>query len=334
MELARRAGSPTALAYALTGRISAVFAPDTVAECLALATELRDVGERIGDKERMADAHFIRQMAELQLGDMSQVQADLTVATRLAEELRQPTQLWEACSARALLALTTGELAEAERSMERALDLGARAQPAEAIPVHAIQRYTLCDFRGAVAEVEPRMLELGRAHPVRPIFRCVLAHVRARLGRDREARQALDALTADDCSAIPFDQEWLYSVSLLAETSALVGEDGSARVLYELLLPWAQLSAANYAEGIRGSVSRYLGLLTLTTKRWSEAARHFEDALDANARMGARPWLAHTENDYARMLLARGEPGDDELAQELAGRALEGYRAMGMAVPR
>jgi hypothetical protein len=24
--------------------------------------------------------------------------------------------------------------------------------------------------------------------------------------------------------------------------------------------------------------------------------------------MGARPWLAHTQHDYARMLLARGRP--------------------------
>ena len=29
-----------------------------------------------------------------------------------------------------------------------------------------------------------------------------------------------------------------------------------------------------------------------------------------NARMGARPWLARTQDDFARMLLARGGPGD------------------------
>jgi hypothetical protein len=49
-----------------------------------------------------------------------------------------------------------------------------------------------------------------------------------------------------------------------------------------------------------------------------------------NARMGARPWVAQTEHDYARMLAARGESGDRERALELAGRALEGYRSLGM----
>ena len=45
-------------------------------------------------------------------------------------------------------------------------------------------------------------------------------------------------------------------------------------------------------------------------ERWEEAAQHFEDALAMNARMGARPWLAHTQHEYAVMLLARDQPGD------------------------
>ena len=64
--------------------------------------------------------------------------------------------------------------------------------------------------------------------------------------------------------------------------------------------------------------------------RFKDAAGHFEEALRMNARMGARPWVAHTEHDYARMLAARGEPGDREQAIELAGRALDGYSEVGM----
>jgi hypothetical protein len=67
--------------------------------------------------------------------------------------------------------------------------------------------------------------------------------------------------------------------------------------------------------------------------RWSEAARHFEDALEMNARMGARPWLADTQNDYARMLLARGAPGDRQKAQLLLSQAVPTYRRLGMPVP-
>ena len=56
--------------------------------------------------------------------------------------------------------------------------------------------------------------------------------------------------------------------------------------------------------------------------RWEDAQCHFEDALAMNARMGARPWLAHTQYQYAIMLLARSHPSDDEKAVALLDKAL------------
>jgi Tetratricopeptide repeat len=75
-----------------------------------------------------------------------------------------------------------------------------------------------------------------------------------------------------------------------------------------------------------GPVARYLGICAATTGRWDEAAAHFEDALAMNARLGARPLLAHTEHDYGRMLLAR----DDPRAAELLARAAASFRGLGM----
>jgi tetratricopeptide (TPR) repeat protein len=65
-------------------------------------------------------------------------------------------------------------------------------------------------------------------------------------------------------------------------------------------------------------------------ERWQDAERHFEAALEMNRRIGARSWLAHTQVDYARMLSARAEAGDPERALELARRALDGHRNLGM----
>jgi hypothetical protein len=76
-----------------------------------------------------------------------------------------------------------------------------------------------------------------------------------------------------------------------------------------------------------------MGLLAATMERWSDAARHFEDALAMNERMGARPWLAHTQHDYARMLLARGNPEDAARADELLAAAEATYRELGMVSP-
>ena len=71
-------------------------------------------------------------------------------------------------------------------------------------------------------------------------------------------------------------------------------------------------------------------MLATTMERWEDAAQHFEDALAMNARMGARPWLAHTQHQYAVMLLARHQPGDRDKAMSLLHEALTTARALGM----
>jgi DNA-binding SARP family transcriptional activator len=330
VELARRSESLTALAYALDGRASAIIAPDTVAEFLALATELRDVAERIGDAERVVAAHSHRLIAHLLVGDIRAAEADVAASSRIAEQLRQPVHLWRVCGERALLALAAGRLAEAEELIEQALALGERAQGEAAISVYRLQRYTLCDLRGNVDGLEPAIRELVRRHPARPVFRCVLVHLHARLGRLDEARHPFADLAEDDFSALPFDQEWLFAMALLSEMCALLGDGDAAAVLYRLLLPYAAYNAVDVGEGFAGSVSRYLGLLAATTARWDDAVRAFGNALEMNERTGARPWLAHTQRDYAHMLLARDGRGDRKRALELLGAALAIYRELGM----
>ena len=50
-----------------------------------------------------------------------------------------------------------------------------------------------------------------------------------------------------------------------------------------------------------------------------------------NERLGARPWLARTQLDYARMLLRRDAAGDGERARGLLEAALATAREIGMA---
>jgi len=330
VELARRTGNPAALVYALTGRPSVIAAPDTVEECRALADELREVAERVGDAERMLQGYIDGFIARAILGDVSGQAAVLAAASRIACELRQPTHAWQVSATQAMLALTSGSFATAEELILEAFTLGERAQPEMAIPIHRLQHYMLSDFLDQLEAVEPSIHDLVAEYPARSVFRCVLCHLHARLGRLPEAKRALDDLAADDFSALPFDQEWLYGMSLLAETCALLDESDATPVVYRLLLPWGALNSVDHPEGFRGSVSRYLGLLATMMKRWEDAILHFEVALEMNERMGARPWLAHTQHDYARMLLERSEPGDDERTREFLARALATYRELGM----
>jgi DNA-binding SARP family transcriptional activator len=330
VELARRSANASTLSYALDGRAAAIVAHDTAEELLAVGAELREVAHRSGDPEKELAGRIWRFHAQLFLGEFHAAASDLADADRLAQELRQPVQLWLVCANRAMLSLATGGLSQARELIEDALALGEHAQPHGAIPIYWFQRFTLSDFVGGLEEITPALQDLVLRYPARVMFRCAAAYLDARLGRLEAARGALHALAADDFSGVPIDQEWLYGTSFLAEVAAILGDAACAAALYPLLLPWARLSAADVSEGIRGSVARYLGLLATTLGRCDEAADHFVQALDANEQMGAMPWLAHTRRDYAQLLLARNEPGDPEQGLELIREAIATYRRLGM----
>ncbi|HET7047361.1 MAG TPA: BTAD domain-containing putative transcriptional regulator [Solirubrobacteraceae bacterium] len=329
--LARRTTDPRVLAYALDGCGSIIGGrPGTGAEQTALADELLGLAQRAGDRERVVSAHYQKFIAAIGIGDIRRAEAALTAAATVAEELRQPVQLWQVCAARAMLAIAAGRLAEADELTERARALGERAQRGIAIPTYTLQRYTRRDFEGQLADVEPAIREAAREYVSQPVYRCALIHLQARLGKAAPARRALDELARDEFAMLPLDNEWLYATSLLAEACSLLHDTTAASALYHQLSPFSEYNTVDTPDAIRGSVSRYLGILAATIDRWDASAVHFEHALVTNERWGFLPWLAHTRHDYARMLLDRNAPGDRERALELIGAALATYRTIGM----
>ena len=201
-------------------------------------------------------------------------------------------------------------------------------QPPACDPHDRLQRYTLACFRGDVVSAEP-LRELAAAYPARSVFRCAYANGLARAGLHGEAKALVDELAQNDFASLPFDQEWLYAMSLLAETCTLLGDRSTAAVLYRLMTPYGALSAVDVAEGFMGSMSRYLALLARVRGDLDAAARHFEAAIEMNEQMGARPWLAYTQHDYARLL----EGSDPERAEQLLAEARAIHADLGMAEP-
>ena len=117
---------------------------------------------------------------------------------------------------------------------------------------------------------------------------------------------------------------------LLAQTASLLGDPERAELVYARLKPFEERVALSYMELSTGSVARELGLLATTMGRLDDAARHFQRALAVNERTGARPWLAHSQRDYAGMLQARDGAGDAARASELLSAALASYKELGM----
>jgi tetratricopeptide (TPR) repeat protein len=330
LEMARRLGDPRTVADALSGYLAAHENPDHTHAQVAVATELVRVATEAGDLERAVEGHEQRAVALLELADVQGAKADFAAMARLAGELRQPAQEWFAVAYDALLALFEGRLAEAERLMTAALEVGGRSMGWNASVTHGLQLYLLRREQGRLAEIEEFVRRAVHEYPTYPIWRCVEAQMAACLGDAATARATLDELATDRFAGVPYDEQWLVDLGLLAETAIALGDTGNVSVLYELLLPYPDRIAVAYPEISTGSVARDLGLLATALERWDDATAHFEQALAANERIGAQPWLAHTCEDYARMLVARGRPGDGDRARALAERAVAGYRSLGM----
>jgi DNA-binding NarL/FixJ family response regulator len=158
-----------------------------------------------------------------------------------------------------------------------------------------------------------------------------LALIYSELGREREARATFEPLATNEFAGLPQDDLWLTCIAYLAEVCAFLGDAHRAATLYQLLLPYAgQTVVVGAAYACYGAASRHLGLLATTMGHWQQAEQHFADALAMNARMGARPWLAHTQHAYAAMLLARNQPGDRQEATAMRNEALVTARELGM----
>jgi tetratricopeptide (TPR) repeat protein len=221
----------------------------------------------------------------------------------------------------------------AEEVMERSAELGSGAQGLDTTYYYAVNLMTwaLRREQGRLTDVEAPLERYVDEYPGAFVHRCVLASVYTELGRERQARDQLDRIAAEHFADLQLESEWFLGASVLAEVYAPLGDAERAESLYEALLPYASYNVFAMPEVALGSASRPLGILATTMSRWEDAERHFEQALEMNARMGTRPWVAHSQHDYARMLVHRGASGDETRAQELLRGACGGYEALGMA---
>ncbi|MEX2554934.1 MAG: AAA family ATPase [Actinomycetota bacterium] len=329
VEMAERLGDRSALAYALDGRYGAIWWPDNSEQRLEIADRMLEVAKDLDDKEISYQGHHCRWTAAFELGDMVGVRAELEAMERLGEELRQPSQRWVAGAARALLALLEGRFREAEDFSEEALERGSAAQ-LDAISAFRAQTYAIKREEGRLPDVEDVARRSVEEFPWYAIHATALAMICVETGRVDEARGILDAMAADDFAGLLWDNEWLLALAWIAQLCAMLGDADRASVVYRLLKPHERPNVLGHGEGCAGSASRYLGLTAAVAGRTAEAAKHFEAAIAHNARLGARPFVAHTQHEYAEMLARSNDATENERARVLVAEASVTARELGM----
>jgi class 3 adenylate cyclase/tetratricopeptide (TPR) repeat protein len=329
--MARRLADPEVLAASLYGMFLALQGPEYLQQRFACASEMLHMAQAANDKQNAADAHIWRVYCLLELGDMTAMEADIDAYTRFAEETQQPFYLCLTVGFRAMRALMKGHFADSERLAQEGLALGQRLQTENAAGIFGLQMFTLRREEGRLKELEPVVRYFVQQHSGAAAWRPGLALIYSELERMEEARTEFEHLAQHDFTDLPRDALWMACMTYLVDVCTFLEDRARAATLYQLLLPYAgRTVVVGNAAACYGALSRYLGALATTLGRWDEAAQHFEDALAMNTRMEARPWLAHTQYQYATMLLARDQAGDCEKARELLKAALATARELGM----
>ncbi len=196
---------------------------------------------------------------------------------------------------------------------------------------------------GDSSRVRPGVLETFRNGPPLPLLRALLAVLRIVRGETVQAAGVLDELrlTIDD---LPVGPRWAGTLATVAAAAIFLDDIDLAQRVYRWLLPGVGQFDGDGSGVIfpTGSNARIVGELALVTGRVDSAVGLFADAVIANNRIGATPFVALSRLGWARALRCRAVDhagaavrslGDLRLAGDLAHQAAAEFRRLGMPGP-
>jgi tetratricopeptide (TPR) repeat protein/transcriptional regulator with XRE-family HTH domain len=332
LEIARRTDDPLALCDALRIKVQIDRRPETTAARLTAIREMIAAAESIPDQERLADAYDLYVYDLLELGQIEEADEMIAAQSRAAEEIKQPFQMHVATVFQTMRAILRGEFEKAAQLANQAADLSRQIGLAELDGIFGIHMFTIRREQGRIHEIAPLLKRVVANNPVSSTWRPGLALMYATLGMQAECKSIFEILAADGFITLPQDSLWVATLAYLSEVCAFLGDRGRAARLYELLLPYdGRTVVVGGATACYGAVSRFLGTLAATCRDWKAGRRHFENALALDERIQAWPWLAHSQAEYARMLLRQGREQDRPQAEALLAEALRTAQRLGMA---
>jgi class 3 adenylate cyclase/tetratricopeptide (TPR) repeat protein len=324
--LARRLDDRESLFYLLVNRHMVprpIGYPQEIQGRLVELDELIELSQGSKDDEARVRAHALNIYISAELGERSRVNGSVATLVELGDSRQRLNAQWVARHGEAMLAILDGNFQTAEKLAQQGLELGHQAHGEQVEGLYGVQMFSIRREQGRLAEVAPVIKRLIDDNPSETTWLPGFALIAAELGFEEPARRRLRQLAETEFE-MPRDAKRSTSLSYVAEVAAFLGDAETAARLYELMMVYQHMTiTAGIVTVCYGAASRYLGMLAATLGEFDRAEAHFEQALDMNARMGARPWLAHTKAEYALLLRRRGGKGFSKRAEVLANEAWE-----------
>jgi DNA-binding winged helix-turn-helix (wHTH) protein/tetratricopeptide (TPR) repeat protein len=315
--LARELGDQTLLLETLGASLYGFSGPDDVHRLLAVSEEML----RLVTPQTVwwaAEVYTGRYLAFLQLADMPSAERALAGFGGVANGQRMPEAIWQFESYSAVSRFHLGELEYAE---SRFKELREQASRLRLNYGHFYYAYQMSALR-----MERRGHPWFSGHP-EPLHEadwtwarsipCYRADRIVQLldsGAVAEARIEFAALAGEGFRSVTRDLNYLYTISKLALAAVELQEREQARILYEILTPYAKFNPVHGWGFYLGSVSYFLGVLARFLGDAVAAVRHFELALEIHRSLGYKSQVLRTQLALAELTdssptgLRRGRP--------------------------
>jgi ATP/maltotriose-dependent transcriptional regulator MalT len=335
MAAAAGTDDPATELEAIRARIAALLAPRHRAERLRLGTRAIELATLARQPVTAVFARTWRIDAAYQMLDLDVVDAEISDIAQLAESTRLPLARWHLLRQQASRAALAGQLTVARDRSWQACRLAIQLQDRSGQGISYAFATWLAVIRSDAAEIPADLFDVMQAAPRRLLIpRASLALALFAAGRTEEARAAYETLRRLPAAGDTDMQTLIVLLHMMALIIAF-GDREMAQAAYGLL----RLQAADTgATGtgllfLTGSLHWQLGQLASLLGQTEQALGHFAEAVTVNTRIGARPFVALAQLDWADTLRTRPAQGDYQQARTLARQAAAEARRLDMPGP-
>jgi DNA-binding CsgD family transcriptional regulator len=335
LALAEHSDDPYALLDGIHARHLSLCAPQFLAERRELAARACQVAHRARQPLAELWGHVWLVDAAFQAGDLAAVDDELGRIEQFAAYRKHGLAWWHLHRLRATRAALVGELGAAVEHNEAARAVAAQIGAVSTAGMYYAFLNQLAQLRGTIdPETGQAALTMLQQVPGIPLVRVFNPQIHALLG-DHDLARAMFEEFRHMPGTVEIGPRWAALLTQIGAVALLLDDTDTADRVYQEL---SELAPSYMADGsgavfCGGSGQRIAGDLALATGRVDEAIRGYTDAIDMNARIGARPFLALSRLGLAKALVANGNGGDLPTARALVTEAAAEFRRLDLPGP-